>query len=79
MGDNIAFPWHEYVPATRILCRYLVRQPCSTTKSQQEVDLGSAWQENKMTQDPQGVGPPQHWYVPGGSTAPFHFEFGVKG
>ena len=30
-------------------------------------------------QDPQGVGPPQHWYVLGGTTTPFHFEFGVKG
>ena len=30
-------------------------------------------------QDPQGVGPPQHWFVQGGTTTPFHFEFGVKG
>jgi hypothetical protein len=30
-------------------------------------------------QDPQGVGPPQHWYIQGGTTTPFHFEFGVKG
>ena len=33
----------------------------------------------QLTQDPQGVGPPQHWYVQGGTTTPFHFEFGVKG
>ena len=32
-----------------------------------------------MTQDPQGVGPPQHWFVLGGTTTPFHYEFGVKG
>ncbi len=30
-------------------------------------------------QDPQGVGPPQHWFVQGGTTTTFHFEFGVKG
>src|SRR5208282_5766596 len=29
--------------------------------------------------DPEGVGPPQHWFVSGGTTTPFHFEFGVKG
>jgi hypothetical protein len=26
-----------------------------------------------------GVGPPQQWYVQGGTTNPFKFEFGVKG
>ena len=31
------------------------------------------------TSDPQGVGPPQHWFVNGGSTDPFHFQFGAKG
>jgi len=30
-------------------------------------------------QDPQGVGPPQNWFVQGGTTIPFHYEFGVKG
>jgi len=32
-----------------------------------------------LTSDPMGVGPPQHWFVTGGTTTPFHFEFGVKG
>jgi len=32
-----------------------------------------------LLQDPQGVGPPQNWFVQGGTTTPFHFEFGVKG
>jgi hypothetical protein len=32
-----------------------------------------------LTSDPQGVGPPQSWYVAGGTTTPFHFEMGVKG
>jgi hypothetical protein len=31
------------------------------------------------TADPEGVGPPQSWFVSGGTTTPFHFEFGVKG
>lgn len=31
------------------------------------------------TSDPQGVGPPQHWFVNGGSIDPFHFQFGSKG
>lgn len=29
--------------------------------------------------DPQGVGPPQTWFVKGGTNKPFHFEFGEKG
>jgi hypothetical protein len=31
------------------------------------------------TPDPQGVGPPQHWFVAGGSLDPFHFQFGSRG
>ncbi len=31
-----------------------------------------------LMQDPQGVGPPQFWVVPSGTTTPFHFEFGKK-
>jgi hypothetical protein len=31
------------------------------------------------TSDPQGVGPPQHWFVKGGSADPFHFQFGSRG
>jgi hypothetical protein len=32
-----------------------------------------------LASDPEGVGPPQHWFVSGGTTSPFHFEFGLKG
>ena len=32
-----------------------------------------------QTQDPQGVGPPQHWFVQGGSNNPFNFQFGMSG
>jgi len=34
---------------------------------------------NLLASDPEGVGPPQHWFVAGGTTTPFHFEFGLKG
>jgi len=33
----------------------------------------------KLTSDPQGVGPPQKWFVQGGTTTPFAYEFGLKG
>ncbi len=32
-----------------------------------------------LASDPQGVGPPQRWFVAGGTTTPFHYEFGLKG
>jgi hypothetical protein len=32
-----------------------------------------------LASDPEGVGPPQKWFVSGGTTTPFHFEFGLKG
>jgi hypothetical protein len=28
--------------------------------------------------DPLGVGPLQHWFVLGGTTTPFHFEFVLR-
>jgi len=85
LGANIAFPWHEYVPwngygqndggvgltyyqvGGNVECGPAWVQPCGTTKVTDNF------------QDPQGVGPPQHWFVNGGTTDPFHFEFGVKG
>jgi hypothetical protein len=77
LGSNIAFPWHEYTPANG----YGV--PTATTPSYYQVAAGGAlgsgqFSTNNM-QDPMGVGPPQHWFVQGQTTTPFHFEFGVKG
>ena len=71
LGGEVAFPWHEYVPANGY----------DSGLGYYQVSTGGATgiQSSKMTQDPQGVGPPQHWFVVGGSTTPFHFEFGVKG
>ncbi|HKM76083.1 MAG TPA: hypothetical protein VJZ32_06670 [Candidatus Bathyarchaeia archaeon] len=78
LGSQIGFPWHEYTTANG----YNVKQ----------VSLSGQWLNSAiecpttanlncipLTQDPQGVGPPQHWFVLGGTTTPFHFEFGVKG
>jgi hypothetical protein len=80
LGGNIAFPWHEYTPSNG----YGV--PSAATAAAHGYyqvsaggPLGSGIYFNNMMQDPQGVGPPQHWFVQGGTTTPFHFEFGVKG
>ena len=77
LGANIAFPWHEYVPWNG----YGVPTPGAPSFYQVAAGgpLGSGAYSAQMTQDPQGVGPPQHWFVQGGTTTPFHFEFGVKG
>ena len=77
LGSKIAFPWHEYTPGNG----YGV--PSAASPSYYQVSaggpLGSGIYFNNLMQDPQGVGPPQHWFVQGGTTTPFHFEFGVKG
>src|SRR5208337_3484935 len=70
-GGQIAFPWHEYVPSNGY---FAGASPTAFNFYQVSTANGGA-----MTQDPQGVGPPQHWYVQGGTAIPFHFEFGVKG
>ena len=82
LGDNIAFPWHEYKPANGYFAgasaaAYSFFQTSTGLNQATFQDDGS--QFNKQTQDPEGVGPPQHWFVQGGTTIPFHFEFGVKG
>jgi len=77
LGSEIAFPWHEYVPSTG----YGV--PNTATPNYYQVSAGngagSGVYFGNLMQDPQGVGPPQHWFVQGGTTSQFHFEFGVKG
>src|SRR5208283_1781172 len=79
LGGAIAFPWHEYVPS-----RGYFSGVSSTAFNFYQVSTGQAsplgiGASATLTQDPQGVGPPQHWFVQGGTTTPFHFEFGVKG
>ena len=77
-GGSIAFPWHEYVPS-----RGYFAGPSAATPWFYQVATGPGsplgnGASQKQTQDPQGVGPPQHWFVKGGSTDSFHFQFGSK-
>jgi hypothetical protein len=84
LGSEIAFPWHEYTPGNG----YGVPNPATAVNNvipggYYQVTAGgragSGVYFGNLMQDPQGVGPPQHWFVQGGTTTPFHFEFGVKG
>jgi len=86
-GSLLAFPWHEYstvngpsyndpanlfTGATNGYTRDLAESVCV---------LNTACSSGKpvLASDPEGVGPPQGWYVSGGTVTPFHFEMGVKG
>jgi hypothetical protein len=84
LGSEIAFPWHEYTPSNG----YGVPNPATAVSNvipggYYQVSAGdgsgSGVYFGNLMQDPQGVGPPQHWFVQGGTTTPFHFEFGAKG
>ena len=86
LGSAIAFPWHEYAPNSLGPAYNDVPNPFTGTTNGYNRDV--SW-SNKcapgnlactfLTSDPEGVGPPQQWYVSGGTTTPFHFEFGLKG
>ena len=81
-GTQIAFPWHEYVlnAPTNGFLAYGAGQGVQVSRSFNAAacpPTGTA--SSCLTSDPQGVGPPQSWHVQGGTTTPFHFEFGVKG
>jgi len=91
LGASIAFPWHEYTPANGYGVPAQAATACGTLPGYYQVSAGCLVfttagvprESNALfgfaNQDPQGVGPPQHWFVQGGTTTPFHFEFGVKG
>lgn len=70
-ASRIAFPWHDYTPTNGY------GFPSAGTTSYYQVSAGQA--SSLFMQDPMGVGPPQQWYVQGGTVNPFRFEFGVKG
>ena len=83
LGSEIAFPWHEYTPSNG----YGVPDPATAVNNvipggYYQVSAGdgagSGVYFGNLMQDPEGVGPPQHWFVKGGTAEPFHFEFGVK-
>jgi hypothetical protein len=79
LGGEIAAPWHEYVPTNGYYAGTAPGTSPGPGFYQVSTGNNNGVQINKMTQDPEGVGPPQHWFVQGGTTTPFHFEFGVKG
>jgi hypothetical protein len=79
-GSAIAFPWHEYSTVNGNTYGD-VPNPFTGVQNgyTRDVAISSTLGNTLLTSDPQGVGPPQKWFVSGGTTTPFHFEFGVKG
>ena len=69
LGSSIVFPWHEYTTANGY----------ETDETGVSIGGNKGSAIGLLTTDPQGVGPPQTWFVKGATTMPFHFEFGVKG
>ena len=79
-GSKIAFPWHEYSTINGAAYNDVPNPFTGTTNGYtRDVSKSSSLQNMILTSDPEGVGPPQDWYVAGGTTTPFHFEFGLKG
>ena len=72
-GSAIAFPWHEYSTDANV-----ITQP-NVNGYTRDVAITDVLSSTLRTSDPQGVGPAQKWFVSGGTTTPFHFEFGLKG
>ena len=92
LGSEIAFPWHEYSTVCagtfpnkqNPTCPYGSNIQSSTglfhgASNGYVNDTSETYALGQLISDPQGVGPPQQWFVQGGTTTPFHFEFGVKG
>jgi len=81
-GSAIAFPWHEYSTVNQPTNVYNdVPNPFTGYANgySRDVSMSSFFGNTVLTSDPQGVGPPQKWFVSGGTTTPFHFEMGLKG
>ena len=89
-ASKIAFPWHEWVTQDGFPGAGAGFSYDFSLSGVPKVGIGpgflaptanpGAGNNNAMfTTDPAGVGPAQNWFVVGGSTNSFHFEFGVKG
>jgi len=91
-GSAIAFPWHEYSTINGLAYNDPNIFTGNTNHYIRDVaEIDACYGPNavilgqtttlpcQLTSDPEGVGPPQQWYVQGGTTNPFHFEFGLKG
>ncbi len=79
-GGAIAFPWHEYSTDHNVIDPITLKKaPGIGNGYKRDVSILDKLGSKKLTSDPQGVGPPQKWFVSGGTTTAFHFEFGLKG
>ncbi|MGA8857338.1 MAG: hypothetical protein WB643_09265 [Candidatus Bathyarchaeia archaeon] len=80
-GSAIAFPWHEYSTDFNVVAQPPVGgfAPGYANGYSRDVAITDVLGSALLTSDPQGVGPPQKWFVQGGTTTPFHYEFGLKG
>ena len=79
-GSAIAFPWHEYSTVNGATYNDVPNPFTGAINGYtRDVSQSSFFGNTVLTSDPQGVGPPQQWFVSGGTTTPFHFEFGLKG
>ena len=78
LGSAVAFPWHEYSTDANVVPQPNVNG-YSRDVSESNVCAPGNLACTVLTSDPEGVGPPQQWYVSGGTTTPFHYEFGLKG
>ena len=84
-GSAIAFPWHEYGTVNGAAYNDVPNPFTGSTNgysrdvAESHVCAAGNLVCTFRTSDPEGVGPPQQWYVNGGTTTPFHFEFGLKG
>jgi hypothetical protein len=80
-GSAIAFPWHEYSTDMNVVAQPPVggTAPGYANGYTRDVSMTDVFGSTKLTSDPEGVGPPQKWFVQGGTTTPFAYEFGLKG
>ena len=87
-GSYIAFPWHEYSTINGLAYNDPNIFTGNTNGYSRDVaktvclfgtKCSTVPRVNILTSDPEGVGPPQQWFVQGSTTTPFHFEFGLKG
>ncbi len=86
-ASQIAFPWHEWLTSDGfpgMSNGYTYDFSLSADPQLQSASFPAAIPSagdntGMLTTDPQGVGPAQNWFVKGGTSDPFHFEFGMKG
>ena len=78
VASQVAFPWHEYLVHGSYMGT-VDGLASSAYSGDLAVSGTTTTPSTALTTDPQGVGPAQNWFVAGGTTTPFHFEFGKKG